>query len=67
MKSAATSPVAAAEASAAGQSGGIGTGVVAGLAILAVGIAGLAGGFIVTTMGRRRVAGSARRKTTNKR
>jgi len=45
----------AAKASAAGQGGGLGTGVVAGLAILGLGLAGLTGGFLVAA-GRRRSA-----------
>jgi hypothetical protein len=55
VRSAATSPIAAAEASAGGQTGGLSTSVVAGMAILGLGLAGLTGAFLVTA-GRRRTA-----------
>jgi len=50
--------MAAAEASAAGQGGGLGSSVLAGVAILGLGLAGLTGGFLVAAARRRRVAGS---------
>jgi hypothetical protein len=53
-----TSSIAAAEAKSGGQSGGLSGGVILGLAILGVGIAGLAGTALVTTS-RRRAASKA--------
>jgi hypothetical protein len=50
--------MATAEARGAATGGGLGSGVVAGLAILALGLVGLTGGFLVT-VGRRRTAGSS--------
>jgi len=58
VSSAGTSPIAAAKLSAAGQSNGLGSGVVAGLVILGLGLAGLAGGFMVATQRRRSSADS---------
>ena len=52
-----SSPISAAEAS-SGKSGGLGSGVILGLAIVGLGIAGLAGAFVVTTS-RRRAASKA--------
>ncbi len=56
----AKSPLAAAEATSRGQAGGLPGGVVAGLLVLALGMAGLTGAFVVTT-GRRRA--SSKRST----
>jgi len=60
VKSATTSPITAAEASAGGQSTGMATSVIAGLAILGLGIAGLTGTFLITA-GRRRTATKTKR------
>jgi len=58
VTSASTSPIAAAEATSGSQGGGLGSGVIAGAAILALGLVGLAGGVMATVARRRRSAAS---------
>lgn len=58
--SSAGTPSMASAASVGGQGGGLGSGVIAGLVILGLGLTGLTGGFVVTA-GRRRRAGVSKR------
>jgi hypothetical protein len=61
-------PAALGAPAAAGQGGGAGTGVVAGIAVLALGLAGLLGGFVVADRRRRvRAASGGGSTSTTKR